>query len=137
MFYVYGAYNSKATDNVELVLSVCRKPYKIFILGEDYTVHQLLRLVPGTQHLPHVYDGLKYIGGVSDLFQYLDIAEHVLGLCTTDAELHRCGDELLLFQERDLFNLLRYLKYLVDVMTQNNLIWGVGRGSSTASFVLY
>jgi hypothetical protein len=73
MFYVYGAYNSKATDNVELVLSVCRKPYKIFILGEDYTVHQLLRLVPGTQHLPHVFDGLKYIGGVSDLFQYLEI----------------------------------------------------------------
>jgi DNA polymerase III alpha subunit len=70
-------------------------------------------------------------------YQHLDIAEHVLGLCTTDAELQRCGEELLLFQERDLFNLLRYLKYLVDVMTQNNLIWGVGRGSSTASFVLY
>ena len=72
-----------------------------------------------------------------DPYQHLDIAEHVLGLCTTDAELQRCGEELLLFQERDLFNLLRYLKYLVDVMTQNNLIWGVGRGSSTASYVLY
>jgi DNA polymerase III alpha subunit len=33
--------------------------------------------------------------------------------------------------------LLRYLKYLVDTMTQNRLIWGVGRGSSVASFVLY
>ena len=70
-------------------------------------------------------------------YKDLDVAEHVLSLCTTDAELQRCGEELLLFQERDLFNLLRYLKYLVDVMTQNNLIWGVGRGSSTASFVLY
>jgi len=61
----------------------------------------------------------------------------VLGLCNSDAELQRVGQELLLFQERDLFNLLRYLKYLVDVMTQNQLIWGVGRGSSVASFVLY
>jgi DNA polymerase III subunit alpha len=42
-----------------------------------------------------------------------------------------------MFQERDLFNLLRYLKYLVDTMTKNRLIWGVGRGSSVASFVLY
>ena len=42
-----------------------------------------------------------------------------------------------MFQERDLFNLLRYLKYLVDTMTENRLIWGVGRGSSVASFVLY
>jgi DNA polymerase III alpha subunit len=32
---------------------------------------------------------------------------------------------------------LQYLKYLVDVMTVNNVIWGVGRGSSVASYVLY
>ena len=54
-----------------------------------------------------------------------------------EQELQRCGHELLMFQERDLFNLLRYLKYLVDVMQENRLIWGVGRGSSVASFVLY
>lgn len=70
-------------------------------------------------------------------YKQLDIAEYVLGLCKSDAELQRCGHELLLFQERDLFNLLRYLKYLVDLMRENRLIWGVGRGSSVASYVLY
>lgn len=70
-------------------------------------------------------------------YKDLDIAEYVLNLCKTDAELQRVGEELLLYQERDLFNLLRYLKYLVDVMTENRLIWGVGRGSSVASYVLY
>lgn len=70
-------------------------------------------------------------------YKQLDIAEHVLNLCHTDAELQRCGQELMMFQERNLFNLLRYLKYLVDLMTQHRLIWGVGRGSSVASFVLY
>ena len=70
-------------------------------------------------------------------YKQLDIAEHVLNLCYTDAELQRCGQELMMFQERNLFNLLRYLKYLVDLMTQHRLIWGVGRGSSVASFVLY
>jgi DNA polymerase III alpha subunit len=44
---------------------------------------------------------------------------------------------LLLFQERNLFDLLRYLKYLVDTLRANNMIWGVGRGSSVASYVLY
>lgn len=72
-----------------------------------------------------------------DEYKNLDIAEYVLGLCKTDAELQRIGQELLLFQERDLFNLLRYLKYLVDVMRSNNVVWGVGRGSSVASYVLY
>jgi DNA polymerase III alpha subunit len=43
----------------------------------------------------------------------------------------------MLYQERGLFDLLRYLKYLVDAMATNKLIWGVGRGSSVASYVLY
>ena len=72
-----------------------------------------------------------------DQYRQLDIAEHVLGLCQSDAELQRCGGELLLYQERNLFDLLRYLKYLVDVLIENRLIWGVGRGSSVASYVLY
>ena len=70
-------------------------------------------------------------------YKSMDIAAHVLNLCRSDAELQRCGEELLLFQERNLFDLLRYLKYLVDVMKENRLIWGVGRGSSVASYVLY
>lgn len=70
-------------------------------------------------------------------YKQLDIAQYILDLCTNDAELQRVGKELLLYQDRDLFNLLRYLKYLVDVMTANRVIWGVGRGSSVASFVLY
>lgn len=70
-------------------------------------------------------------------YRDMDIAERVLSLCTTDAELQRCGQELMLFQERDLFDLLRYLVYLVDIMREHRLIWGVGRGSSVASYVLY
>lgn len=70
-------------------------------------------------------------------YKQLDIAEYILGLCNTEQQLQRVGRELLLFQERNLFDLLRYLKYLVDTMKQNQIIWGVGRGSSVASYVLY
>ena len=70
-------------------------------------------------------------------YKELDIAEYILSLCTTDAELQRVGQELLLYHERDLFNLLRYLKYFVDTMRANKVLWGLGRGSSTASYVLF
>ena len=70
-------------------------------------------------------------------YKDLDIAKHVLDMCQSEAELQRCGAELLMYQERGLFDLLKYLKYLVDVMRDNHIIWGVGRGSSVASFVLY
>jgi hypothetical protein len=72
-----------------------------------------------------------------DEYRHMDIAEYILSLCNSDAQLQRCGQELLLFQERNLFDLLRYLKYLVDTLRDNRMIWGVGRGSSVASYVLY
>jgi DNA polymerase III alpha subunit len=70
-------------------------------------------------------------------YKTMDIAQYVLNQCQGEAELQRAGKELLLFQERDMFVLLRYLKYLVDTMRENNIVWGVGRGSSVASFVLF
>lgn len=70
-------------------------------------------------------------------YKKMDIAKFILDRCSNDSELQRAGHELLLFQERNLFDLLRYLKYLVDIMRENKIVWGVGRGSSTASFVLY
>ena len=91
---------------------------------QDITVEEFDRGCQKNWHMPQSY-------------QDLDIAELVLSLCDTDSELQRCGQELLMYQERDLFNLLRYLKYLVDVMRDNQVIWGVGRGSSVASYVLY
>ena len=72
-----------------------------------------------------------------DEYKRMDIAQHVIDLCKTTPEIQRAGQELLMFQERNLFNLLKYLKYLVDTMRANNIVWGVGRGSSVASYVLY
>lgn len=72
-----------------------------------------------------------------DEYKNLDIAQYILDQCKTDEELQRVGQELLEFQERDMFMLLRYLKYLVDIMREHNIIWGVGRGSSVSSYVLY
>lgn len=70
-------------------------------------------------------------------YKTMDIAKYVLDQCKSEAELQRAGEELLMFQERNMFVLLQYLKYLVDTMRQNNIVWGVGRGSSVASFVLF
>lgn len=72
-----------------------------------------------------------------DEYKNLDIAQYILDQCQNDTELQRAGQELLLYQERGMFTLLRYLKYLVDIMRKNNIVWGVGRGSSVASFVLF
>jgi len=70
-------------------------------------------------------------------YQDMDIAKWILDQCKEDHELQRAGEELIEFQKRDMFPLLRYCKYLVDTMRSNNIVWGVGRGSSVSSYVLY
>jgi hypothetical protein len=90
----------------------------------DMTVKEFDAVKQSSWHMP-------------DEYKHMDIAEYILSLCDSDVKLQRCGKELLLFQERNLFDLLRYLKYLVDTLRSNNMIWGVGRGSSVASYVLY
>jgi len=72
-----------------------------------------------------------------DEYKQLTIQNYVLNKCKTDKEIERVSEELKAFRERDMFNLLRYMVYLVDFMRENNIVWGVGRGSSVASYVLY
>ena len=71
MFYIYGARNSNATDKAENLVIVCQKEFKTFIIGKDYTINQLQRLIPGANSVPHIYDGPKYIGGLKELYDYL------------------------------------------------------------------
>ena len=52
-------------------------------------------------------------------------------------EFARMQEEMEAFFSRDMIQLLRYMKYLVDFMRKNDIVWGVGRGSSVASYVLY
>jgi DNA polymerase III alpha subunit len=93
-------------------------------VATDISIDQFDELNQNNWHMPETYKNM-------------DIAQYVLDRCQSDAELQRAGMELLLFQERNMFTLLKYLKYLVDTMRDNNIVWGVGRGSSVSSFVLY
>jgi DNA polymerase III alpha subunit len=66
-----------------------------------------------------------------------NLVEFLYGQCTTDEQTDRVSTELELFIQHGMFDLLFYLKYLVDTMRENNIVWGVGRGSSVASYILY
>ena len=66
-----------------------------------------------------------------------NLVEMLYGMCSTEEQINRVNEELELFIQHSMFDLLFYLKYLVDTMRENKIVWGVGRGSSVASYVLY
>ena len=71
-----------------------------------------------------------------DEYKTMDIEGFLVDQCPKQ-NYQRLVDELVLFRQHNMIPLLRYLKYLVDTMRENNIVWGVGRGSSVASYVLY
>jgi DNA polymerase III alpha subunit len=69
-------------------------------------------------------------------YKNMDIEDFLVNQCPRE-NYDRLVDELVLFRQHNMIPLLRYLKYLVDTMRENKIVWGVGRGSSVASYVLY
>lgn len=66
-----------------------------------------------------------------------NLIEEIYQKCQTEEQINRVNKELELFAQHNMLDLLFYLKYLVDTMRENNIVWGVGRGSSVASYVLF
>jgi hypothetical protein len=68
-------------------------------------------------------------------YKQLDIAELVISRCSTPEQLQRCGQELLLYQARDLFDLLRIVSDMnfeeristggIIIMTDNGKSTGI------------
>ena len=70
-------------------------------------------------------------------YQELDIKQHVLSLCRNDQDREIALYELREFESRSQLEVLKSVKYLVDTMQKQGVLYGVGRGSSVSSLVLF
>ena len=70
-------------------------------------------------------------------YRDLDIVRFINNRPLTYEQRERVHTEIQLFQERGMIPVLRFLAYLVDTCNENNIVLGVGRGSSVSSYVLY
>lgn len=74
---------------------------------------------------------------IPDELHGIDLRAFLVSLCRTPEEEARVHEEMDLFEQRGLEPLLRVMIHLVDHWQRHGVVWGVGRGSSVASFVLY
>lgn len=71
------------------------------------------------------------------VYDKINLEEYFLNLCSTDEQRERVLYELNLFNEFNMNKLLRCMIWLVDFMEEKEIFWGLGRGSSVASYCLY
>jgi DNA polymerase III alpha subunit len=70
-------------------------------------------------------------------YKDFDIMAWLMAQVDTDEQIDRVAEELYLYDDRDLIPLLQFLKYTIDMFRKNKIVWGVGRGSSVSSYVLF
>ena len=72
-----------------------------------------------------------------DEYKDFEIVGFLLDQTQNEEQYQRVVDELTLYFQYNMIDVLRYCKYLVDTMRTHKIVWGVGRGSSVASYCLY
>jgi DNA polymerase III alpha subunit len=72
-----------------------------------------------------------------DEYLKMNIETWLYEQCQTEDQFFRVKEEYELFQKFDMVMILRVAKYLVDTFRNNQVVWGVGRGSSVASYCLF
>jgi len=70
-------------------------------------------------------------------YRTMDILDWLYQRSPTPEIRERVVEELRLFAKHDMIPVLKTMKYVVDTLRANNIVWGVGRGSSVASYVLH
>lgn len=70
-------------------------------------------------------------------YYQINVLQWLLERCQSDDERSRVQLEYDLFEKKKFVRVLQFLIYFVDTLRTNNTVWGVGRGSSVASFCLF
>ncbi len=69
-------------------------------------------------------------------YKNMDIEGFLVNQCPKE-NYQRLVDELNLYKSHNMIPVLQTIKYIIDTLRQNKVVWGVGRGSSVASYVLF
>ena len=70
-------------------------------------------------------------------YYQINVLQWLLDKCQNDEEKLRVQMEYDLFEKKNFIRVLQFLIYFVDTLRASNMVWGVGRGSSVASFCLF
>lgn len=144
---------SSVDQAVKLKRSIRIDGVNIGVLHKTEELQKYNKLVPPSRHIS-VISSTKtndLTWDLPDHYLTLNMWDFLVSKLTTDpmtkwdrmpeieqrTRLQRLRTELDLFEERNMINLLRCLVYIVDTLNANDVCWGVGRGSSVSSYLLY
>lgn len=107
------------------------------VLGEEFWIFEDYLLERSTRSIEDYHSERTKRWDIPEQYKKTNVKELLLSKCLTDEEVNRVEQEYAMFEDRGLEPLLQFLLFVVDHMRENEIVWGVGRGSSVASYCLY
>ena len=120
------------TDNVELINIINNH-----IDTNADSIKQFIEYIEPTCNIEEFDKKNQSQWFIPEEYKNLDIVNWLFDQCKTTNEVSRVTDELELYVQYEMIDILICLKYLVDFMRTHNIVWGIGRGSSVSSYCLY
>lgn len=97
---------------------------------QQITVKQSCNNLSYGWNIPEEYKQLDIVRYVSDAHANLNVEDR-------DKREYRLAQEITLYNKYNLYDVLRVIIYIINTLTSANIVWGVGRGSSVSSYLLY
>jgi len=145
----YDGESTLSEEGIRQLMACGKSTIGMCVTEETPDIIQFNNLVSKEEEL-HIKEGIKpltYDWIVPDEYKDIDIELHIFEKLTkvtkglSDKEfldrVDRCTEELKLYKKLELMDVLRTLFFVINTLIENNVVWGVGRGSSVASYVLY
>ncbi len=120
--------------HVDFVDEGVRQYNQLVSKEQELTVKAACRPLDHNWNIPEEYQKLGVVNYIAE--------KHLLitaGLSDDECNARdtRLASELRLFRKHDLFGVLRTIIFIINKLTTEDIVWGVGRGSSVSSYVLY
>ena len=131
-------YNGQTLNDIEFVNDEDARHYNYKCNELELGPLNLLKDLEQTVTSFHNEQQSKWF--IPEHYKTLDIEEYISKKLPKDISteaINRVSMELEMYRTRNLYPILQVLIYIIDTMRKHDIVWGVGRGSSVASYVLY
>lgn len=131
-------YNNEVIDTLEFQNNEDARQYNYLCNELDLNPLNLLQELEHTPAQFHNEQQNKWF--MPEHYKKLDVEEYISNKLPKDTSVEavkRISIELEMYRTRNLYPILQVLIYIIDTMRKHDIVWGVGRGSSVASYVLY
>lgn len=136
---IFDALYTKTIENTSNIFVEDDKIAKIFnkSIKDNYEDFEILNIFNDLTISIEEFDKLNQsIWFYPNSYKNFDVKNYLYSICPENNK-NRLEQELSLYEKYNLLDLLKFLKYLVDIMKTHNILWGIGRGSSVSSYVLF